>query len=110
MADNVTCFWFPVCLDGGSAGKSEDLSFPLDTQHVGLFYQIDSMTNAESDRKPDGGAEDDDEPDEWCVWFGGDSRGGLVVLVECELTSGQGHEDLQHGMCRGEHQIERLLL
>lgn len=24
------------------------------------------MSNAESDRKPDGGAEDDDEPDEWC--------------------------------------------
>ena len=27
------------------------------------------MSNAESDRKADGGAEDDDEPDEWCVWF-----------------------------------------
>jgi hypothetical protein len=26
------------------------------------------MSNAESDRKPDGSAEDDDEPDEWCVW------------------------------------------
>jgi hypothetical protein len=25
------------------------------------------MSNAESDRKPDGSAEDDDEPDEWCV-------------------------------------------
>ena len=25
------------------------------------------MSNAESDRKADGSAEDDDEPDEWCV-------------------------------------------
>jgi hypothetical protein len=25
------------------------------------------MSNAESDRKPDEGAEDDDEPDEWCA-------------------------------------------
>jgi hypothetical protein len=25
------------------------------------------MSNAESDRKPNDGAEDDDEPDEWCA-------------------------------------------
>jgi hypothetical protein len=25
------------------------------------------MSNAESDRKPDAGVEDDDEPDEWCA-------------------------------------------
>lgn len=25
------------------------------------------MSNAESDRKPDEGVEDDDEPDEWCA-------------------------------------------
>ena len=29
--------------------------------------RIQSMSNAESDRKPDGSAEDDDEPDEWCA-------------------------------------------
>jgi hypothetical protein len=108
VANNVT--WFPVLDDGDSAGKASAFSFSFDTQHLELFYQVGSMSNAESDRKPDGSAEDDDEPDEWCVWLGGDSRGGLEVEVECELTSGQGHEDLQHGLCRGEHQIERLLL
>lgn len=25
------------------------------------------MSNSEADRKPDDGAEDDDEPDEWCA-------------------------------------------
>jgi hypothetical protein len=28
------------------------------------------MSNAESDRKPDGSAEDDDEPDEWYAGSG----------------------------------------
>jgi hypothetical protein len=42
------------------------LSFPLDTQPL-IVLSASSMSNAESDRKPDGSAEDDDEPDEWCV-------------------------------------------
>lgn len=64
MANNVT--WFPVLDDGGSAGKARAFSSLL-TPNFELFHQIDSMSNAESDRKPDGSAEDDDEPDEWCV-------------------------------------------
>jgi len=51
-----------------SAGKARSF-FSLSTPNRGLFYQVDSMSNAESDRKPDGSAEDDDEPDEWCVWW-----------------------------------------
>lgn len=50
------------------------------------------MSNAESDRKDDGGAEDDDEPDEWCA--------GIESRVETYLANGyQGHEDLQHWLC-----------
>lgn len=40
------------------------------------------MSNAESDRKPDGTAEDDDEPDEWCV-------GAKFRPAEEMLTSGR---------------------
>jgi hypothetical protein len=43
------------------------------TPNLELFY-LGNMSNAESDRKPDGSAEDDDEPDEWCV-CGGDGVG-----------------------------------
>lgn len=46
-------------------GHSEAF-FPLNTQHLDIL-PISSMSNAESDRKADGSAEDDDEPDEWCV-------------------------------------------
>jgi hypothetical protein len=40
------------------------LFFPFDTQPR-IVLSASSMSNAESDRKPDGSAEDDDEPDEW---------------------------------------------
>ena len=62
--------------------RQRGLSFPS-TPNFELFYQVDSMSNAESDRKADGGAEDDDEPDEWCVWFWWRfvSRGGLGLEV-----------------------------
>jgi hypothetical protein len=44
------------------------LFFPFDTQPR-IVLSASSMSNAESDRKPDGSAEDDDEPDEWWVWW-----------------------------------------
>lgn len=49
------CFLMPV--------KAKTSSLP-DSQNK--FYRICNMSNAESDRKPDdGGEDDDDEPDEW---------------------------------------------
>ena len=42
------------------------LLFLSDTQPR-IILSASSMSNAENDRKPDGSAEDDDEPDEWCV-------------------------------------------
>jgi hypothetical protein len=101
---------FPFFLVGVRRGLS---FFFLETPNLFLSYHVGSMSNAESDRKADGSAEDDDEPDEWCVWFWWRfvRVADLTCRCECELTFwGQGHEDLQHGMCRGEHQAERLLL
>ena len=45
------------------------------------------MSNAESDRKPDDGAEDDDEPDEWCA----NTR---IPYDHFNADSNQGHQNL----------------
>jgi hypothetical protein len=43
--------------------EAQSFSFPtLNTE-----TNCRKMSNAESDRMPDGSAEDDDEPDEWCA-------------------------------------------
>ena len=63
MANQCHVPWFRRL--GWSAGSARPF-FPFHTQHPNILF-TGSMSNAESDRKADGSAEDDDEPDEWCV-------------------------------------------
>lgn len=52
------------------------------------------MSNAESDRKPDDGVEDDDEPDEWFV------RCCRIAMRNGVADGRQGQENLQHWLLR----------
>lgn len=60
------------------------------------------MSNAESDRKADGGAEDDDEPDEWCA-------GTKFRPADEMLTSDRDTRIFSTG-CAGETELRLVLI